>query len=210
MGISQNRWHKRRKSGGKRAQPHKKRKHALGRPPSNTKLGEKRIHLVRTRGGNRKYRALRLNHGNYSWGSECCTRKTRIVDVVYNCTSNEMIRTKTLVKNTIVLVDAAPFMFRQWYEAHYLQPLRGKTGKDKKEKHRSRSCQQKFRARQKHAKLEPGIEEQLKQGRVLACITSHPGQCGRADGYILEGKELEFYLKRIKPKKLKNKQKPCI
>jgi small subunit ribosomal protein S8e len=32
-------------------------------------------------------------------------------------------------------------------------------------------------------------------------LSSRPGKCGRADGYILEGKELEFYLKKIKTKK---------
>ena len=42
----------------------------MGRPPSMTKIGAKRIHLVRGRGGNLKYRALRLETGNYSWGSE--------------------------------------------------------------------------------------------------------------------------------------------
>lgn len=35
----------------------------------------------------------------------------------------------------------------------------------------------------------------------IACLASRPGQVGRADGYILEGKELEFYLKKIKAKK---------
>ena len=38
-------------------------------------------------------------------------------------------------------------------------------------------------------------------GRVLAAIASRPGQSGRADGYVLEGKELEFYLRKIKAKK---------
>ncbi|RYR08452.1 hypothetical protein Ahy_B05g076145 [Arachis hypogaea] len=33
-------------------------------------------------------------------------------------------------------------------------------------------------------------------GRLLACIASRPDQCGRDDGYILEG-ELEFYMKKI-------------
>jgi len=42
----------------------------LGRPASNTKLGPQRIHTVRTRGGNKKYRALRLDTGNFSWASE--------------------------------------------------------------------------------------------------------------------------------------------
>merc|ERR1712110_1401883 len=72
---------------------------------------------VRCRGGNMKFRALRLDTGNFSWGSEVCTRKTRILDVVYNASNNELVRTKTLVKGAIVQVDATPF--RQWYEAHY-------------------------------------------------------------------------------------------
>ena len=50
-----------------------------------------------------------------------CTRKTRILDVVYNATNNELVRTKTLVKGAIVQIDATPF--RQWYEAHYATPL---------------------------------------------------------------------------------------
>lgn len=35
-----------------------------------------------------------------------CTRKTRILDVVYNASNNELVRTKTLVKNAIVVVSA--------------------------------------------------------------------------------------------------------
>ena len=50
-----------------------------------------------------------------------CARKTRIIDVVYNASNNELVRTKTLVKNAIVQIDATPF--RQWYEAHYAAPL---------------------------------------------------------------------------------------
>lgn len=42
----------------------------MGRPPANTKLGGKRVHPVRCRGGNMKYRALRLDTGNFSWGTE--------------------------------------------------------------------------------------------------------------------------------------------
>jgi hypothetical protein len=29
---------------------------------------------------------------------------------------------------------------------------------------------------------------------------SRPGQCGRVDGYVLEGKELEFYAKKMQKK----------
>jgi len=74
-----------------------------------TKIGAKRTRLVRGRGGNMKFRALRLDAGNFSWGSEAVTRKTRILDVVYNATNNELVRTKTIVKNCILLIDANPF-----------------------------------------------------------------------------------------------------
>ena len=53
-------------------------------------------------------------------------RKTRIIDVIYNASNNELVRTKTLVKNCIVQIDAGPF--RQWYEAHYATPLGRKKG----------------------------------------------------------------------------------
>ncbi|CAO2588649.1 40S ribosomal protein S8 [Lemmus lemmus] len=109
MGISRDNWHKRRKTGGKRKPYHKKRKYELGRPAANTKIGPRRIHTVRVRGG--------------------CTRKTRIIDVVYNASNNELVRTKTLVKNCIVLIDSTPY--RQWYESHYALPLGRKKGAKK-------------------------------------------------------------------------------
>eukprot|EP00449_Zooxanthella_nutricula_P030337 CAMPEP_0198487896 /NCGR_PEP_ID=MMETSP1462-20131121/353_1 /TAXON_ID=1333877 /ORGANISM="Brandtodinium nutriculum, Strain RCC3387" /LENGTH=71 /DNA_ID=CAMNT_0044216345 /DNA_START=9 /DNA_END=221 /DNA_ORIENTATION=- len=64
-----------------------------------------------------KYRALRVDAGNFSWGSENCAKKVRLLDVVYNATSNELVRTKTLTKNSIVQIDAQPF--KQWYLKKY-------------------------------------------------------------------------------------------
>ncbi|KAF6345562.1 ribosomal protein S8 [Rhinolophus ferrumequinum] len=186
MGISRDNWHKRRKTGGKRKPYHKKRKYELGRPAANTKIGPRRIHTVRVRGG--------------------CTRKTRIIDVVYNASNNELVRTKTLVKNCIVLVDSTPY--RQWYESHYALPLGRKKGakltpeeEEILNKKRSKKIQKKYDERKKNAKISSLLEEQFQQGKLLACIASRPGQCGRADGYVLEGKELEFYLRKIKARK---------
>jgi len=70
LGICCSPRHKRSASGAQRPQCRKKRKFELGRQPVNTKLGAKCIHTVRTRGGNAKYRALRLDHGNFAWTSE--------------------------------------------------------------------------------------------------------------------------------------------
>ncbi len=80
--------------------------HLLSPNSSNTKLTQEkddvRIRRIRVRGGNVKFRALRLNEGNFAWASEGIARKTKIVDVVYNASNNELVRTKTLVKNAIV------------------------------------------------------------------------------------------------------------
>lgn len=46
------------------------------------------------------------------------------------------------------------------------------------------------------AKIDPLLETQFAAGRLYAAISSRPGQSGRADGYILEGKELEVSRKR--------------
>ena len=74
----------------------------MARQAAMTKLGPKKVRAVRGRGANYKYRALRLDNGNFTWGSEYLTKKTRVLDVVYNATNNELVRTKTLVKNSIV------------------------------------------------------------------------------------------------------------
>lgn len=70
MGISRDSRHKRRATGGRKANLKKKRQYESGRPPANTKLGAARVHPVRCRGGNMKYRAMKLDTGNFSWGSE--------------------------------------------------------------------------------------------------------------------------------------------
>ncbi|VAH47044.1 unnamed protein product [Triticum turgidum subsp. durum] len=224
--------HKRRATGGKQKAWRKKRKYELGRQPANTKLSSnKTVRRVRVRGGNVKWRALRLDTGNFSWGSEAVTRKTRLLDVVYNSSNNELVRTQTLVKNAIVQVDAAPF--KQWYLTHYGVEI----GRKKKaaaaakkdaaevlfllsvfqfcilgqesevaaaateEAKKSNNVQRKLEKRQQGRTLDSHIEEQFSGGRLLACISSRPGQCGRADGYILEGKELEFYMRKLQKKK---------
>jgi len=203
MGITRSSLPKRRLTGGKKPQFHKKRKYEMGRQMAMTKLGVKRVHHVRVRGGNTKFRALRLEAGNFSWGSEVCTRKTRILDVVYNASNNELVRTKTLVKGAVVQVDATPF--RQWYEAHYGSALGKKKKKEAEgevsEKKQSKSVLKKIATRQESKVVDPNVNSQFDTGRLYAMISSRPGQCGRCDGYVLEGKELEFYVKRMARKK---------
>jgi len=146
--------------------------------------------------------------------------------VVYNASNNELVRTNTLVKNAVVQIDATPF--RQWYKKHYGLEL-GKTAsaaaaaakKSKAdaaaaatadaaatpaaaaaaEEKISASKAKTFKKRLAGIKPVPqNLLDQFSAGRLLAVISSRPGQHGRADGYILEGPELEFYLRKLKRK----------
>jgi len=199
MGISRDSRHKRSASGAKRAYYRKKRAFEKGRQPANTRIGAKRIHLVRTRGGNRKFRGLRLDSGNFAWGSEGITRKCRVIAVAFHPSNNELVRTNTLTKAAVIQVDAAPF--RQWYEAHYGQSLgRRRQAKGQEEEvKKSKSVESKQQERfTKAGKVEPALERQFEASRLYAVIASRPGQSGRCDGYILEGEELAFYQRAIR------------
>jgi len=298
MGISRDKAHKRRATGGRVKRIRMKRKFEMGRQPANTKIGDKKITRIRVRGGNYKFRALRLDHGNFSWAGESVTRKTRILKVVYNSTNNELVRTNTLVKGSIIQIDSTPY--KAWYLQYYNIDLSNKksvekakaaasakkelkeksakkdttkkdvkpgakkdttkkddksgakkdttkkdttkkddksgakkdtTKKDDKSAQKPKTGEKanlakskgkvvkkqedtertdlnkkalaKFSKRNSTRKLDPALGDQFKTGRVYAKISSRPGQSGRCDGYIIEGEELAFYLKKINLKKKK-------
>merc|ERR1711963_215211 len=80
--------------------------------------------------------------------------------------NNELVRTKTLVKNAIVVIDAAPF--RQWYESHYAQPLARKKGAkltDAEEavlnRKMSKKTTRKYADRQKSGEVEKPLLDQF-------------------------------------------------
>ncbi|RFU28228.1 hypothetical protein B7463_g8108, partial [Scytalidium lignicola] len=201
MGISRDSRHKRAATGAKRSYYRKKRVFEAGRQEAGTRIGTKRIHLVRTRGGNRKYRALRLEAGNFSWGSEGIARKVRVIVVAFHPSNNELVRTNTLTKSAVVQVDAAPF--RQWYEAHYGVTLgrrrQQKAGEQTEQEKKSKSVEKKQAERiAAQGKVEAALERQFEAGRLYAVVSSRPGQSGRVDGYILEGEELAFYQRQLR------------
>lgn len=126
------------------------------------------------------------------------------------------MRTNTLTKSAIVQIDATPF--RNFYESFY----GGTIGKSKRarqqagavdatkatttegeggEVKKSKKLERKLASRQAARKLEPALESQFANGRLYAVIASRPGQSGRADGYVLEGEELAFYLRKMQAKK---------
>ena len=107
------------------------------------------------------------------------------------------------MKGAVVQIDAAPF--RQWYQQHYGVEVGLKKGVSTKKEGeaaiaaQSTHVKRKLAARVTNGKpLDPVLDEQFSTGRLYAQVTSRPGQCGRVDGYILEGKELAFYAKKVR------------
>lgn len=200
MGICRDSIHKKRLTGGKQKKWRKKRKYELGRQSSDTKIGTKRLSMIRVRGGSYKKRALSLEAGNFSYLSLNITKKTKIISVIYNSTNNELVRTNTLVKGSIIQIESAPFR-----EIFQKTIVKGEIEKNLTEKFNEKEnvyvnkksyIGTQFSKRENHL----SIEGQLATGKLLARICSRPGQSGRVDGYILEGIELDFYLKKIQKK----------
>ena len=119
-----------------------------------------------------------------------------------------MIRTKAVVKGAIVVVDAAPF--RAFYQKHYgidLTLKKKKKADAKKEGEKlTENVKRRWASRAKGRVLEKALADQIRNGKVLARISSRPGQVGKANGYILEGAELAFYQRKMQKKKSGKKE----
>jgi small subunit ribosomal protein S8e len=120
------------------------------------------------------------------------------------------VRTNTLTKSAIVQIDATPF--RNYYESFYGSTIgkskrarQATTAEAKSESAEqtkpSRKVERKIASRQATSKIESAVETQFANGRLYAVISSRPGQSGRADGYILEGEELAFYMRKMTARK---------
>ncbi|EOB11634.1 40S ribosomal protein S8-B [Nosema bombycis CQ1] len=110
MGINHRGEHKRKKTGGKKALRRKKRNNRAGSQPSNTRIGNTKVVDKRSRGGNVKHKALRLTEGTFTFQSTSNSYVTQLKEVMYHPSSNELIRTNTLTKSSVVKVDAEPFL----------------------------------------------------------------------------------------------------
>lgn len=101
----------------------------------------------------------------------------------------------------IITIDSGPF--KSYYASHYGAVLGAKgKGESADTSGKSNKVQRKLTSREK-GKIQNASQffDQFVSGRVLACVSSRPGQSGRCDGYLLEGKELDFYIRKLKERK---------
>uniref|UniRef100_A0A8C4YIU6 Small ribosomal subunit protein eS8 n=2 Tax=Gopherus TaxID=38771 RepID=A0A8C4YIU6_9SAUR len=102
---------------------------------------------------------------------------TRITDVIYNASSNELVQTKTLVKNCIILIVRT--LYQQWYEAHYALPLGHKKGiklTPEEEEILNKMIQKKYDKQKKNPKISSILRDQFHYSLVARV------RCKKADG----------------------------
>jgi small subunit ribosomal protein S8e len=94
---------RRTKTGGRVARPAKKRKHELGREPTETTLGSPRFRVVDSRGNERKVRALSTDVANVADGGD--TQRAEIEDVVRNDADPNFVRRNIITKGAVIETD---------------------------------------------------------------------------------------------------------
>jgi small subunit ribosomal protein S8e len=96
---------KRKPSGGKIKHSGKKKKHALGRDPTLTKIGPKAVRKMRTRGGLGKLRLLRTEKVNLFIKAENKYVQAKVERVVENPANRHYVRRNIITKGTVIKTD---------------------------------------------------------------------------------------------------------
>ena len=90
----------RKRTGGRLRRPRKKRKHELGREPTETEVGAPRFRVVDARGGTVKTRALATDVACVSTDGE--TIEAEIEDVVENAANPNYVRRNIVTKGAVI------------------------------------------------------------------------------------------------------------
>ncbi len=96
---------KKKPTGGKLKNVGKKKKHALGRDPTLTKIGEKAVRKVRARGGSTKDRLIRTDTVNLFIAKDSKFVQAKVERVVENPANRHYVRRNILTKGTIIKTD---------------------------------------------------------------------------------------------------------
>ena len=92
------------RTGGRRRNVHKKKKHQLGNSPTETRVEERKLKVVETRGGNTKVRALRTNIASVADGAEVV--EATIENVAENGANPNYARRNIITRGAIIETSA--------------------------------------------------------------------------------------------------------
>ncbi|MBI2124761.1 30S ribosomal protein S8e [Candidatus Woesearchaeota archaeon] len=105
MALSQSR--PRRKQTGARYVAYRKKKlYELGREPSFTKLGKKRMQVLRVRGANRKLRLLGADSANLFDPKTKSFRQVKIKTITDNPANRHFVRRNIMTKGSVIDTEA--------------------------------------------------------------------------------------------------------
>ena len=88
------------RTGGRRRNVRKKRKHELGSAPTETQVGEQKLKVVETRGGNTKVRAIEADTASVA--SDDGVESATIEDVVENRSNPNYVRRNIVTKGAVI------------------------------------------------------------------------------------------------------------
>ncbi|WP_267640316.1 30S ribosomal protein S8e [Haloarchaeobius amylolyticus] len=94
----------RKRTGGRLRPIRNRKKHQLGRLPTETQVGEPRFRVIETRGNTTKTRALATDVANVNKGGE--TVHATIEDVVENDANPNYVRRNIITKGALIETDA--------------------------------------------------------------------------------------------------------
>ena len=101
MAISQSR-PRRKQTGARYKDYRKKRQYELGREPSFTKLGKKRVRVIRTIGANRKLRILSTDTANLFDPKTKSFKQVKIKTITDNPANRHFIRRNIMTKGSVI------------------------------------------------------------------------------------------------------------
>ena len=96
---------KRKLSGARYKAYRKKRMHEMGRSPTLTRIEQRKIKIIRTRGGNSKYRLMNTTIANVLDKKSNTYEKIKIVSVVENPANRHFVRRNIITKGTIIKTE---------------------------------------------------------------------------------------------------------
>jgi small subunit ribosomal protein S8e len=88
------------RTGGRRRRTHKKRKHEMGDEPTETRVGDRRLKVVETRGGNTKVRALTTDRATVA--TDDGTVSAEIENVDENGANPNYVRRNIVTKGAVI------------------------------------------------------------------------------------------------------------
>lgn len=93
---------RRKPSGGRYKAYRKKRQYELGREPSFTKLGKRKVQLIRVMGGNFKLRMLSADTANLYEPKSKSFKQVKIKTITYNPANRHFIRRNIMTKGSVI------------------------------------------------------------------------------------------------------------